>query len=492
MFSVSPIQPTSSVISGDGQPGPWHLDNNTTAVGPQQKAPANAPPTQQGQPQFGLLFSQVLRDSLGALFRDSEFQKSPAVLNVTQLVRYIRTGTINTVQGKTILDRIPMSAATRSMFRRTLHLYETQRQTPAPLMARTLERLEPEPGRGITYDALVNADATQFAPQERDVLEQLRQDPALFKQLASLGGDADTVSVLDLWAAANSQDEVTLSSENLAGLRTLLAPPAGQAVATDLRTPVSQIFRQIQTATGVNPYTSNGVPLDRFNALNVQTLGGLTATERDWLTDLQRREVQQYFSPLLDLTRNELVISAVGAYFMMRQINPSQFGPDTAVTFQPAALLVSPQRVSRVAAYGDLRGDDLTIDAGDDEQKHAPEKAPQQQSWKIFEPEPGAAPLTTPLQTNDLIALLNVLERAGGVMSLDDLRQTTPESESEERALTWLKNPFIRQQLAKGDGHPEDLSVTDLQVAFHRQMAVWLTPDALHKNLMVKHIQVIA
>lgn len=491
MFSVSRIQPASSLVTGDGQPGPWQLATNTPLTGPQQKAPTNVPP-QDGQPQFGLLFSQVLRDSLGALFQDGEFQKSPALLNIGQLVQEIRTGAINTLQGNTILDRIPMSEATRSLFRRTLHLYETQRQTPSPVMARTLERLEVQPGMGVTYDALVNADAFRFDPQERDVLEQLRKDPALFQQLASLGGDSDKVSVLDVWAAANSQDQVTLSSEHIEGLRTLLSPPAGQVEATDLRTPISQIFRQVQTATGVNPYTTNGIPLDRFNQLNVAGLRGLTDTERRWLTDLQRPDVQQYLAPLMDPTRNELVISAVGAYFMMRQINPQQFNlGGTNVTFEPTALLVSPQRVSRVAAYGDLRGDDLTIDAGNDPGQSANSPS-QQQPHHIPEPEATLPPGATPLQTNDLIALLNVLERAGGVMSLEDLRQTAPESEAEERALAWLKNPQIRQQLAKGDGHPDDLSVTDLQVEFHRQMAVWFTPDALNRNLMVKHIQVIA
>jgi hypothetical protein len=333
---------------------------------------------------------------------------------------------------------------------------------------------------GVTYDELKSFPAWRLTEAERKIWRFLVQDKTLFQKFARLDQRPDTLSAQDIRLAGQlAGNALELSDEDLVYLRTAPELPAPLAASTRPLAPANVQYSLTPDALwrllaklplpGQPPLTISGLSryqLPEDSVLNVQ--------ERQQLAWLQSPTVQRLLqrvgppNGVLTLEALRVVVSLMWHPGIMAQV--------------PLIFVKPPVSAAEPSPVAEVEG--LTAIA--DEHFYRRPRQPRLLARRLGN---GQADRQLQFSAAAMMRLLYHLD-PDGVATLGEIQRYRPESPEEAAVLFGLQQHPIFQALARLDGEPESLSLTDIKIAMNgptlvlkdAHVSLVILPDATQAN----------
>lgn len=304
----------------------------------------------------------------------------------------------------------------------------------------------------LTFQDLQAFPMSQLSPREKEFVRFLQLNPGIFKALAKLDHQPDTLSMQDIKIAAQlAGDALMLSAEDLAYLRQSTAVPAVKT-STPQTAPALPVFKPEDLNALLRQLDLQGKPLAALAQLELSRLK-LPSAEMQMLRFLQSAPAQKLLYNIT-LPYGGLLLPDVMRILASLIWNPAILGA------APIVFLKSP-------------GD------GDDEEV---EEVLPMASVDGVRPKGqrrvkgGVSKRQVPLRAAGILRILRQLNPEDGHVTLAQLRGYEPRDAEEARLLNTLKQAKVFELLASQDEEAQTLSPDDVKLALSEDALVVYDP----------------
>ncbi|MDX2085003.1 MAG: hypothetical protein SFZ03_06415 [Candidatus Melainabacteria bacterium] len=351
------------------------------------------------------------------------------------------------------LKHVAMSEKTRQMFRQFFSLFHLERQVSSQVLLETLTQMDAH--GPLTYERLEALNLEELAEAQQRVLTALKADKALFMALASLDGEAGQLSIQDVWLAGADQGSVTLSAQVLEGLKEALQRPEPDDPAA---MPFEDLARWLLRQAGPR---GAGLSYQGLKGINQQALVALSEADRAWVETLRSESEKGRLAQISPLDHDELTLAALRTYWVI-----SHLAADLPAAMALTVLPPQPQGVSGVSALG--QGKDAQLMNGDGRSTAT------------------VAAEVVPLSQADLKTLGEIFKRTGPVPidALTHASRLNLQTPEEVRVMKAIQQPEILHALADNDGHPDTLSLKDVQLQLKYHVLLKVSATAISARVL--------